>query len=241
MADSKRRRFVGAIIVLIGAVLLIAAVFIPWYTWQQKASEDGASITGTISTYPGLPGQNGTVQTSYSCSNLPSSVSCPSGTSNSYSNLNLNNTGQVAETGLVLLIVGFVLGLIGAILGFLSGGSGRRAGLAMALAAIAMILAIVAVGLFAAELPTAIGKDATGHTGSGPWSSFWGSGNLSYMGIPGSTATWGPGIGWYLTIGAFVVLLIGTVVLMRARKDDVMAPAAPAAPSAPAAPPPPTS
>ena len=38
MADNKKRRLVGAIIVLIGAVLLIAAAFIPWYTVEIKGT-----------------------------------------------------------------------------------------------------------------------------------------------------------------------------------------------------------
>lgn len=219
MADNKKRRRLGAIVVLIGAILLIVAVFVPWYTWQTKATAYGATITGTINTYPGLPSENGTVQYSYSCSNLPTGVSCPSSTSSSYSKLNLNNTGQIAETGFYMLIAGFALGFIGALLGLMSGGNPRRAGPAIALAVIAVILGIAAVGLFAGTLPSAIGKDIPSHTGSGPWSSFFGSSsNTTFEGVPGSS-TWGPGVGWYLTIGAFVVLLIGLFILIRARKD----------------------
>ena len=230
MANNKQRRRLGAIVVLVGAILLIVAVFVPWYTWQNKASEYGATITGTINTYPGLPSQNGTIQYSYSCSNLPKGVSCPSSTSSSYSKLNLNNTGQLAEAGFYMLIAGFVLGFIGAVLGLMSGGNPRRAGPAIALAVIAMILGIAAVGLFAGMLPSAIGKDSPGHTGTGPWSSFFGSSsNTSFEGIPAS-GTWGPAVGWYLTIGAFVVLLIGLIILIVARKD----PAEPAPVSAPA-------
>ena len=218
MANNKRRRRLGAIVVLIGAILLIVAAFIPWYTWQLKASFEGASVTGTISTYPGLPSQNGTIQTSYSCSNVPAGH-CPSGTSSSYSKDYLNNTGQLAEAGFYMLIVGFVLGLIGGVIGLASGSNSRRAGPAIALAIIAMILAVAAVGMFAGLLPNAIGKDSPGHTGDGPWSSFTGStSNTTYLEFP-ATSTWGPGIGWYLTIGAFVVLVVGLVVLFAARKD----------------------
>ena len=205
--------------VLIGAILLIAAAFIPWYSWQEKATVYGATISGTFNTYPGLPTENGTVQSSNSCSNLPNGVSCPSSTSSSYSKLNLNNTGQLAEAGFYMLIVGFALGLIGGVLGLASGRNSRRAAPAIALAIIAMILAIAAVGMFAGLLPNAIGKDSPGHTGDGPWSSFFGStSNSSFQGVP-STGNWGPGIGWYLTIGAFVVLVIGLVILYAARKN----------------------
>ena len=214
---AKAGRLVGAIIVLVGAVLLIAALFMPWYTWQTTASEGGASITGTINTYPGLPSTNGTVQYSYSCTNVPSGF-CPNSTSDSYSHLNLNSTGQVAETGFFLLITGFVIGLIGAIIGLTSGKNSRRAGPAMALGAVAMILAVAAFGLFAVTLPGAISNDSKGHSGDGPWSSFIGSGSTNYSGIP-ATDTWGPAIGWYLTIGAFGVLLIGVILLAVSRKS----------------------
>ncbi|HYA70542.1 MAG TPA: hypothetical protein VEH28_04145 [Thermoplasmata archaeon] len=243
MADNKKRRRLGAIVVLIGAILLIVAAFIPWYAWSQKATIEGASITGTYNFYPGLPSSNGTIQTTYSCSGLPSGFPCPSGTSTSYNNLPANNTGQIAESGFFILIVGFILGFIGAIMGLMSGGNPRRAAPAIALALIAMILGIVAVGMFAGLLPGAVAKDTPGHTGSGPWSTFFGSGNTTYHGIPASS-NWGPAIGWYLTIGAFVVLLIGLLILLMARKDmaEPMPAAAPAPTTgAPPATPPPSS
>ena len=217
---GKAGRILGAIIILVGAVLLIAALFTPWYEIQLKESSGGVSVTGTYHTYPGLPSTNGTVQTTYSCSGLPSGASCPATNTTSYSKADLNSTGQLAETGYFLLIGGFILGLIGAILGFASGRRGRRGGGAIALGVVAMILAVAAFGLFAVMLPAAIGNDSPDHQGfNGPWSSFMGSGNSSYFGLPGGTATWGPGIGWYLAIGAFVVLLVGVIVLGLSRKD----------------------
>ena len=210
---SKAGRAIGAIIVLVGAVLLIASVFIPWYT-------ETANFTGpeqgsyTANSYPGLSNQNGTIQ--YSCSGTVP-TGCPSTTS--YKSMDLNNTGTLAQTGYFLLLTGFVLGLIGAIIGFASLSRPRRAIPAIALSVIAMLLAVATPALFALQLPTAIGNDSPGHTGTGPWSSFMGS-NTSQLGFGESLKlTWGPGMGWYLAFGAFVILLIGAVVLARARKE----------------------
>lgn len=216
---ARAGRIVGAIIILVGAVLLIAALFTPWYSIELKQSSPGVSISGTYHTYPGLPSTNGTVQTSYSCSGLPPGYPCPSGNTTSYQGADLNTTGLLAETGFFLLIGGFVLGLLGAIIGFTSGRTSRRAGPALGLAVVAMILAVLAFSLFAVLLPLAIGDDTPDHQGSGPWSSFIGSGNATYYGLPEGSANWGPAIGWYLTIGAFVVLLVGVIVLAISRRE----------------------
>jgi hypothetical protein len=227
MASNKRRRVVGAIVVLIGAILLIVAAFTPWYAESFKVSFEGYSITITANSYPGIPSSNGTIQ--YTCSGLPSAASCPSQTS--YKDARLNNTGNIAEAGYFMAIVGFILGFIGAILGVASRTNPRRAGPAIALAVVAMILAVAAFGLFAALIPGAIGSDTPGHTGTGPWSSFTGSANTTSFGIPiAGTLSWGPSIGWYIAIVAFVILLIGVILLFRYRKD----PAEPVPVAAPA-------
>jgi hypothetical protein len=199
MKNAKGGRVVAAIIILIGAILLIAALVMPWYSYKIPEGSGSA----TINFYPDMPSTSGGVQ--YSCSSLPS---CPSSTS--YSSLNLNNTGTIAEAGFYLLIGGIVLGIIAAIIGAASRGKASRANAAVPLAVVALILALVAPVLFAVALPTATGNDAKGHTGSGPWSSFFGS---------DSGASWGPAIGWYLSIGAAVILLIGVIVLAMARKE----------------------
>ncbi len=215
---SKKGRMVGAVIVLVGAILLVAALFMPWYTESFSAS----GITVSENAYPGFPSTNGTIQ--YTCSGLPSGASCEPQTS--YSDAKLNNSGTIAEVGFFLIIVGVIFGIIGAIIGLTSRSNPRRARSAATMAIVAMIVAIAAVGMFAAALPTAIGQDTPGHSGSGPWSSFFGSTSASRFGITGGTLSWGPSIGWYLAIAAFVVLLVGMVVLMRARKDPQPTPTA---------------
>jgi len=228
MANNKGRRAIGAIVVLIGAILLIVAAFMPWYTIQAS----GYGNTITQNSYPGIPTSNGTIQ--YSCSG--SAISCPSQTS--YHDSKLDNTGNLAEAGYFMAIVGFILGLVGAILGIASRGNSRRAGPAVALAIVAMLLAIVAVGMFAGLLPGALKNDLKSPSGSGPWSSFFGSANQTgFNGLPVPTSdTWGPGAGWYIAIAAFIVLLIGAVLILMSRKDAAPAPVTTPAPTSTSAP-----
>jgi len=225
MAVAKRGRLIGAVVVLVGALLLIVSAFTPWYMEQFS----GHGITVTANAYPGIPSSNGTIQ--YSCSGLPTGAKCLDQTS--YTNARLNNTGNLAEAGFFLAIGGFVLALLGAVLGFMSRSNPRRAGSAFALSLVAMLIAIAAVGMFAAALPGAQANDTPGHTGSGPWSSFIGSANSTgVFGAPISgNFTWGPGIGWYLALVAFVILLIGAILIFRSRRDPEPAPATVPAPA----------
>jgi hypothetical protein len=234
MPNAKVGRLIAAVIILVGAVLLIAAVFTPWYAEQFS----GSGVTVTQNAYPGLPSSNGTIQ--YTCSGLPSGVSCLSQTS--YNTYTANNTGNIAEAVYFMAIAGFILGFIGAIIGLMSRSNPRRTAPAMALAVVAMILAVAAVGVFAVALPGAIGSDSPNHSGTGPWSSFFGSTNTGRFDIQG-TLTWGPGVGWYLAIGAFVLLLVGVILALRFRRDPLPpVPATTPAPGAmPSASPPPAS
>lgn len=210
---ARRGRLVGASIVLVGLILLLAAFFLPWYTQEGSLSSPGAStISVTRSAYLGLPGQNGTIQ--YTCSNFPGT--CPSQTS--YSAQNATNVGRLAEIGYFLVIGAIVLALVGTVVGFLSGRTPGRARGAAALAVVALLLAIAAAGTLTVALPGAIGADTPGHTGTGPWSSFWGS-NSTTSGTTTTTLTWGAGTGWYLAVGAFVILLAGAIVLARSRRE----------------------
>ena len=218
---AKRGRTLAAIVLLIAVVLTLGALFLPWYSEQFSAF----GLSETQNAYLGLPTTNGTLQ--YSCS---SNAPCHNTTSRSYSDLNLTHVGNLAEAGYLLIITDAVFGLLAVALAFASRNNPRRAGTAIALGVLAMLIAIGAAGYFAVALPGAIGSDSPGHTGSGPWSSFYGSTTTSGLSI-----TWGPAMGWYLAIGAFVLFLVGVVILARSRTDPP-APAPAAVPSPAAAP-----
>jgi len=229
MAIKNSRRLIGAIILLIGAILLVAALFSPWYAF--KTSFHGGSTTQNY--YPGLPSTNGTIQ--YSCSDTPS---CSPQTS--YNGARLNNTGTVAETGFFLLTIAIILGAVAAIFGFASRGNSRRSRPALAFGVLTLLLAIITPVLFAAALPGAISNDSSSFyhaaNASGPWSSFIGSSSaVTPLGI--LSFDWGPALGWYLSIAAFVVVLVGVIILFLGRKEPAEAAPAPASTASVATPP----
>jgi len=232
MAGRGGFRTLGAIIVLVGTVLLVAAIFLPWYS-EQVTIGGGPSETQYF--YLGTPGTNGTVQ--YSCSGLAAGESCPSSTSySSYGQQNtydLNDTGLIAATAFFLLIIGAILGFVAAVLAFGRRQKPGRGGAAWGLAAVALILALIAPLVFAGALPNALSHDlpSSVRQGSGPWSSFYGS-NSTTVGTSTVSESWGPSVGWYLSIVAFVVLLVG-VALVRRGPPPMRAPTEFAAPGSP--------
>jgi hypothetical protein len=233
MANRKTSRLIAAIIILVGAILLIAALLMPWYSVQFSESSPFGSASETTNLYPGLPSTNGTIQ--YSCSGA---ATCPSQTSYSSYHPPLNDTGMLAEAGFFILIGGIILGFIAAIIGVASRGKARRANAAVPLAVIALLLAVIAPVLFYVELPGAVSNDMKNHMGSGPWSSFIGS-NSSTSGNITLKETWGPAIGWDLSIAAFVILLVGVALLARGRREPPEpAAAAPSTMGTPSMPPP---
>lgn len=216
MADRRTRRLFGGVLVLVGAVLLIAALFSPWYTYEATVSTPLESGSSTINSFPGLPAQNGTVQCSAS-----GSVRCPY-SQTSYQGAHENNTAAIAEAGYLLLIIGFVLGFVGGILGMASRADSKRARPALTLAIIALLVALLTPLLFFGAVPGALSKDipsAERTTQSGPWSSFYGSSTSSPFAGLTVKLTWGPALGWYVSFVAFVILLVGVAFLFRNRRD----------------------
>jgi len=214
MTDRKGRVITAAVVMLVAAGILVASVLLPWYA--LTSSGGGISIHGFY--YAGPASENGTIR--YTCSGAP--VACPS--QSSYSSQNLNNTGTLAETGFYLLIAGIVLGVAAMGLALMRRDKSGGLAPAMILGIVALVIAIAAPGVYALELPHAISSDFPGVQGSGPWTSFFGSNTTGGEGFELSN-TWGPGTGWYLAIGAFVVFWVGVILLFRQiREDRALAP-----------------
>jgi hypothetical protein len=72
--------------------------------------------------------------------------------------------------------------------------------------------------MFAVGLPGAVAKDDPSHSGSGPWSTFFGSNSTTEFDRT-VNLTWGPGAGWYLSFVAFALFLNGVIFWARSRKD----------------------
>jgi hypothetical protein len=237
MFASKRRQRITTLLIAVGVVLLLVGLLTPWYARSYSFSglPGGGERDETTLYYPGIPSAIGTIQWSCSGTGNQDSRLCYSPTS--YSASGLNNTGIVVEATFFLDLAAAVAGTLAVILSVAAWSNSRRAAPAFVLAAIALILALSAPGIFALALPSALGKDTPDHFSRGPWASFFGS--TSYPHIPGAGSenlTWGPTVGWYLSIGAAVFFLAGTALLFGRRRGP-SSPAFRSAPESPSTPP----
>jgi len=178
----------------IAALLLLVAIATPWYVVNSSAggSQSLAYYLPTSTTAGGTV-LVGTAQ-------------------NSYADYHLNNTGDLATAVFYVLLVGLVCAAVGAVFALFTALPSFVRRLSSLLGLIALIAAIAAPLLWFAALPGAIGKDLPSHTGSGPWSSFFGSTTIA-----GVSQNWAPSFGWYFSLGSFVVLLIGLIWMLRKR------------------------
>lgn len=246
MARERTGSFLGAIYVLVGAALLVSALFAPWYFYDGQAVQYGggetspvgirdtaffltsvpwnAPVQGTCPLYWPFTPQGG----------LP--YLCPISTS--YSSAGFSSVGQVAGPTFALAAAGAAIAAVGGILGLILANAPRRRFPELILALVAVTLAIAATATFAVLLPGAFAHDIPApqrsFEPSGPWSSFYGSAtyNISIYCAPSAwpftIGSWGPGLGWALSVAATMVLVVGAVMMIRFR-DDVAEPVPPAA------------
>ncbi|MCI4334371.1 MAG: hypothetical protein L3K04_01865 [Thermoplasmata archaeon] len=251
---GSRKGMLGGLLLIIGAILLVVALLTSWYSFTitESATVEGQSLSGSVQTslYPGSDYK--TTTSGYFGGNT---TTCPYAGTTSTSGCSpyaRNQTGALYSVAEFLTIGGLVLGLLAGILALMTTGRpGMRKG-AMALGILALLLALVTPMVLLAGQPAAIKNDEAqygGHAptnGSGPDTSFFGScsGSSCEGGSPAPgvsiSGTWGPSTGWYLSIGAFVVFLLGILIVRGAKGQDAMpapAPAAPADSSMPSNPP----
>lgn len=219
---------VGAVLGLIGFILITVALVTPWYF--SKVSESGGPFSGAYEQQNYYLG-DGSNSIQPTCGGLPSGASCGNSTSYTSSPPDYNNTGHLSEALQGLVIGGLILGLLGFIFAFMARKNQKMVRWAMIFLVLAMLLAIVAPIAQLAAQPGAIHSDISNNKGStssdGPWNTYFGS-NSSSQTFGGTTVTtdesWGANTGWYLSIGAFVVFLVAAILLMRSRKGDMMPP-----------------
>lgn len=129
------------------------------------------------------------------------------------------STQDMFGTTSMMMIVGLILAVLSLILVIVAA---RKPGLKIGVILVGIISAIVflVAALYTySALPAALNEMTTG----APYSSFFGSANVA-----GNSMTWGGGMGWYLTLGAFVFVLLGMIfAFMGVRKQTLMSPPPP--------------
>jgi len=204
MVRRRTGRHLGAALVLVAGLLLVAALLTPWYanysTFSYGPSESHFNLNTMY--YLGPSWLSGTVQ--FSCNYSP----CPAGTS--YSSSSTSGPGVVAEVTFVQVAASCAFAIIAGVLGVARRRNWNRTLYVNLLAVTALCLGVAATAFYSLAFQLGYG---------GPWGSFWGS-STGHVGTgPLTTNTWGPFIGWYLAVLAVAVLLAGSVMLGRTRRD----------------------
>ncbi|MFZ1024242.1 MAG: hypothetical protein WAN87_08910, partial [Thermoplasmata archaeon] len=150
--DVRRRRSVG-VLVLVGVILLVASLFVGWWTIQAS----GFGITETL--VLGFPVTNGGNGVSYECGGNLSEFTdhCPS--PETYSSASLNATGRLYTAIQILVIGGIVLGLLGGVLVLRTGGDGPRRKPTIIFLVLALVLSLVAPAALTLGQPSAMNAD----------------------------------------------------------------------------------
>jgi hypothetical protein len=202
MATRSTGRHLGVIFVLVGGLLLVMVMLTPWYanngTFGFPPSQQHLDTTF----YLGLPWWNGSVQ--ISCDYAP----CAGETS--YAAFSTSDQ-VVAGITWILVIASSGLAIIASAYGLGRRRNSYQSSFVMTLAVAALVLGSAAPAFYAAAFQLGYG---------GPQGSFWGSSSSPFPTTgPPIAYSWGPDIGWYLSIAAAAVLLTGAVVLIRHRCD----------------------
>ena len=198
-------RFAASVLCLVSGILDGVSSVSSW--WAITLS--GSSGSGTVSFLPG-----GSYEGSFGGS---------SGSA-TYTSGGLGYVGSLYEGVLALALIGMVLALAAGVLGVLAA-RGRRRSLGRYRTVRRLVLAVLVIALLAiiivpALQPTLFGASnpsdlCTSALGSStPCNSFWGSASAN-----GENVTWGAEAGWFLTLGA-AVLLVAAFALWRGSASD---------------------
>jgi hypothetical protein len=201
---SARTTRAGAV-ALIASVLLLASLFFSWYNISLSTSNGSQSVA--VNFYPGQAFNTSTT-----------SGSSTSASTTTYSEAKLPQTGELYMVLEILLVLGSVLGVTGASLLLAAGNDSPSVkSWGTTLVVFVVLMALIGPVMLWVGQPSALANDsykgttANSQTNS-PMSSFFGSNSTSAY-----TANWGPSIGWYLSILAFVMLAISVALVPGSR------------------------
>lgn len=183
------------------------SLFLSWYTVSLSSSNGSQSLATNF-----YPGQAFNVSAT--------SGSSTTGSTTTYSEAKLTQTGDIYMVLEIFLVLGSILGVTGASLLLAAGDNSpsvKSSG--TALVAFAVLIALVGPMMLLVGQPSALAydsyKESMGNSQAiGPSSSFFGSNSTSTY-----SASWGPSIGWYLSIVVFVVLAISVALVPGSRPE----------------------
>lgn len=220
-----RRRWMSLGLLIVVVALLGVSLVLPWWS-ESQVSPDGVRSTQD---YAPLTGVTGTCSPACSAFLTGPPIGPIVGT-HSFSSLGLNRTATLYYATVGLVWVGLVGSAVAA--GTLPSKPSlspdrRRSRFHIVSLSLALLATSAACAALAAVQPMAFRADtaatfapnAAWTASPSPETSFWGScvpGPTNGICASGWSATWGPGLGWFLIAVAAVVLVL--VLLLRIRR-----------------------
>jgi hypothetical protein len=222
----SRRPVAGGALLLVGVILVVAALFFGWYAYSITASDTVSGTTVTLTERITLYPLN-QIKEAVTCQGWSECAQFNSTSTSSYSQGGSDGLGALYDSAAGLAVAGLVIGVVAAGLAFR--GDRHQSGRAGTFAVLAVILVALAPCLLLVAQPTVISSQGAPYTGPGtvpggvsPRTSFFGSCTQTGCGVsfPSGTTdngSWGPAIGWYLSLAAIAPLIAGYL-LVRPRK-----------------------
>ena len=240
---TSRRRTVAAVLLFAAVILSVVAAASPWWfdTVTLTDPSSGASDTGTLEFSPGS-----TTYVACSGSTLYGWAPCNANTNVNwaYASTGLSNLGGYYVLVHVMILVSGVLGALCAsfmVMGATRRGWGRwHFHTTHLLALMAGILTLLAPALLILAQPGLVGPISAAPANSGPYdyflgveeancgtntpnASFWNTCSFSVgggaFGTDNGQATWGAGLGWYLSICAGFTFVFGGALFLSGRPE----------------------
>lgn len=212
-AVERKNALTPAIVVLVGAALLVAALILPWYSFDLSGS---SSNNGSLVMEADLDA----FEICVSGSGANSGISVSTGQCALYMAVS-PGTGILFFIPALLLVLSLILGLVAGALGFkASNDSGpvvrKKVRRPYALTRLSLVLLLVSIILFLIFDGIVGGFLANQLCAPGSSTSGWGGAcdytlNSSSGGSVSGTMTWGPSFGFFLAILSFVLLLVGAI------------------------------
>lgn len=228
----SRRSVIGAALLVVGVVLLLATLFVGWYAYSITAADSSSgtpfTITGTITLFPlDQVSEAVSCQGWSGCSSYNGTVTGP------YPQGGSNSLGGLYDLVAGLVIASIALGLAAAVLTLAR--VRRLSRLTGILVVLAIVLLALAPTILLAAQPSVLSAQGAPFTESGkttstssPGTSFFGSCSGTGCGVSlqagvTDSGTWGPSLGWYLCLGALAPLLAGLLVIRGEQKRSFLA------------------
>lgn len=185
---------------LIAFILVLVTLFGAWFSMSGEGEAVG--VTAKVSVDMGLRDMTVTTET----------MGVEATDTTSYSDVSESSFVDVFNLTQILVILALVFTLLMFVFALLVGMGKMSSKIGVIFGALALIFVLITFVYFMVATPAAMEEDSP--SGS-PLTGFWGSESMDFEGVSMSLS-WGPGWAWYLMIVAFILALIGTILLVGA-------------------------